>query len=151
MRNNSSDNFCVDCTCNKKCHCSQPCPQCDCGDCKCKKMYKRTTGFATSGWAEKNSRYGATMTVTIKLMMIILLWNNDGSFEQRLEVSACPDVEIVRTFMEERRVAGQVKSWAAYWRSGRVRARYCYLNGPAPKPSRSGYNATPLVTGVTLW
>ncbi len=55
------------------------------------------------------------MTVTIKLMMIILLWNNDGSFESNVsEVSACPDVEIVRTFMEERRVAGQVKSWAAY-------------------------------------
>ena len=45
------------------------------------------------------------MTVTIKLMMIILLWNNDGSFESKVsEVTACPDVEIVRTVMEERRV-----------------------------------------------
>ena len=55
------------------------------------------------------------MTVTIKLMMIILLWNNDGSFESKVsEVTECPDVEIIRTVMEERRSIGQFKSWAAY-------------------------------------
>ena len=55
------------------------------------------------------------MAVTIKLMMIILLWNNDGSFESNVsEVTECPDTEIVRAVMEERRVAGLVKSWAAY-------------------------------------
>ena len=32
------------------------------------------------------------MTVTIKLMMIILLWNNDGSFESKVsEVTECPE------------------------------------------------------------
>ena len=55
------------------------------------------------------------MTLTIKLMMIILLWNNDGSFESKVsEVTECPDTEIVRAVMEERRLAGQFKSWAAY-------------------------------------
>ena len=55
------------------------------------------------------------MAVTIKLMMIILLWNNDGSFESNVsEVTECPDTEIVRAVMEERRVAGLVKSWTAY-------------------------------------
>lgn len=55
------------------------------------------------------------MAVTIKLMMIILLWNNDGSFESKVsEVTECPAVEIIRTVMEERRSAGQFKSWTAY-------------------------------------
>lgn len=63
MLNHTTDNFCASCTCDSKgCHCAEatstsehesaPCPQCDCGDCCCKKQYKRTTNFATSGWAE---------------------------------------------------------------------------------------------------
>jgi len=59
MKNNTDDNVCVNCTCNKACHCAEatltsehvsaPCPQCDCGDCQCKNMYKKTE---TNGWAK---------------------------------------------------------------------------------------------------
>ena len=55
------------------------------------------------------------MTVTIKLMMIILLWNNDGSFHSSVsEVKKCPEVETFRAVMEEQRMSGSFKSWAAY-------------------------------------
>tara|TARA_R110002096_G_scaffold96430_3_gene215219 strand:- start:344 stop:547 length:204 start_codon:yes stop_codon:yes gene_type:complete len=55
------------------------------------------------------------MTVTIKLMLIILLWNNDGSFQSSVaEVSTCPEIESFTEFMEEKRTVGQFKSWTAY-------------------------------------
>jgi len=55
------------------------------------------------------------MTVTIKIMLIILLWNNDGSFHNNVnEVSECPSIEAVMEVMEERRKVGQFKSWAAF-------------------------------------
>ena len=54
---NQTDNYCASCTCDDRgCHCAEatstsehesaPCPQCDCGDCQCKNMYKST------GWAK---------------------------------------------------------------------------------------------------
>ena len=62
-----------------------------------------------------NNRNGVAMTVTIKIMLIILLWNNDGSFDNSVaEVSECPSVETVSSVMEERRKVGQFKSWAAF-------------------------------------
>jgi hypothetical protein len=62
-----------------------------------------------------NNTDGVAMTVTIKIMLIILLWNNDGSFDNSVaEVSECPSVETVRSVMEERRKVGQFKSWAAF-------------------------------------
>lgn len=55
------------------------------------------------------------MTVTIKLMMIILLWNNDGSYHSSVsEIAECPNIEVFREVMDEQRKAGKVKSWAAY-------------------------------------
>ena len=55
------------------------------------------------------------MTVTIKLMVIILLWNNDGSFHSSVsEVKNCPEVETFRAVMEEQRMSGSFKSWVAY-------------------------------------
>jgi hypothetical protein len=51
------------------------------------------------------------MTVTIKLMMIILLWNNDGSFHSSVsEVKNCPEVETFRAVMEEQRMSGSLKA-----------------------------------------
>tara|TARA_R110000822_G_scaffold67739_1_gene164806 strand:+ start:408 stop:638 length:231 start_codon:yes stop_codon:yes gene_type:complete len=47
------DDTCLTCVCQaRECHCPEPCAHCDCGDCHCKKMYTRTTGFGTSGWGE---------------------------------------------------------------------------------------------------
>ena len=62
-----------------------------------------------------NEREGVTMTVTVKLMMLILLWNNDGSFHtSAAEVTKCPEVAIFRAVMEDNRTAGKFKSWAAF-------------------------------------
>jgi hypothetical protein len=55
------------------------------------------------------------MTLTIKLIFIILLWNNDGSLHSSVaEVSACPEIESFKAVMEEKRTAGHFKSWMAY-------------------------------------
>ena len=36
------DDQCLTCVCQpQECHCPEPCPHCDCGDCHCKKMYTR--------------------------------------------------------------------------------------------------------------
>ena len=36
------DEECLTCVCQpQECHCPEPCPHCDCGDCHCKKMYTR--------------------------------------------------------------------------------------------------------------
>jgi|TARA_R110000787_G_scaffold18764_1_gene57121 hypothetical protein len=56
-----------------------------------------------------------TMTFTVKLMVMIMLWNNDGSFHSSAaEVKNCPDVEIFSAAMEDSRKAGQFKGWAAH-------------------------------------
>lgn len=55
------------------------------------------------------------MTFTVKLMMMIMLWNNDGSFQSSAaEVKNCPDVEIFSAVMEDSRKAGKFKGWSAY-------------------------------------
>lgn len=55
------------------------------------------------------------MILTVKMLLVILLWSNDGSLHSSVaEVQNCPEVGPFNVAMEDSRKAGQFKGWAAY-------------------------------------
>ena len=55
------------------------------------------------------------MVLTAKILLVILLWGNDGLFHSSAsEVQNCPETGPFYVAMEDSRKAGLFKGWAAY-------------------------------------
>ena len=55
------------------------------------------------------------MQVIEQLLVVLVLWMNDGSYQTTATpVSECPDIAMFSGMMEARRNMGEIKSWVAY-------------------------------------
>ena len=55
------------------------------------------------------------MEIIQQLLVVVVLWTNDGSFNSTATpVNECPDIAVFSASLEARRHAKEFKSWVAY-------------------------------------
>lgn len=55
------------------------------------------------------------MQVIQQLLLVVILWMPDGSYQSNATpINECPDLPVFSGMMEARRNSGEIKSWVAY-------------------------------------